>query len=189
MKSVAEIVLERISQGAATSSAEGNVTYANERLAALAGVSRASLLGMPLASLPRIDSERQLIRALLAAARRGSVECRITLGRTSLTRRVLVTAAPMHGETICLFTDLTAATQREAADAAVRRFVGGLAEELDDLLAPILRSTDALKRTAGLDDGIRREVAQIETCASRALQRTADMRAAAGRSGDDHPSR
>jgi len=178
MKSVAEIVLERISQGAATSSADGNVTYANERLAALAGVSRASLLGMPLASLPRAEPERQLIRALLTAARRGSVECRVTLGRASLTRCVLVSAAPMHGETICLFTDLTDATRREAADAAVRRFVVGLAEELDDLLAPILESTEALRRSTALDEEMRRQLAHIEACASRALQRTADMRAA-----------
>lgn len=178
MKSIAEIVLERISQGAATSSAQGHVTYANERLAAMAGMPRSSLLGMPLAALVRAEPDRKLLAALLNAGQRGSVECRVTMGRNSHTRRVLVSAAPLHGETICLFTDLTELVRRESSDAAVRHFIGALGQELGQMMQPILAALAGLRRSGQLDEGTRQEVARIECQASRVLQRTEEMQRA-----------
>ena len=45
---VAEVLLDRIAQGVLTLSSDGRVTYANRSVAAMAGVSRSSLLGSPL---------------------------------------------------------------------------------------------------------------------------------------------
>jgi len=178
VKSIAEIVLERINQGAATSSAQGHVTYANERLASMAGMPRASLLEMPLAGLVRGEPDRKLLTALLTAGRRGSVECRVTMGRNSHTRRVLVSAAPMNGETICLFTDLTDLVRRESSDAALRHFIGELGQELGQMMQPVLAALAGLRRSERLDEGTRQEVARIESQASRVLQRTEEMQRA-----------
>lgn len=178
MKSVAEIVLERICQGAATSTAEGNVTYANERLAGMAGVPRSSILGMPLADLVRAESDRRLMSALVSAGRRGSAECRVTMGRAGAPRRVMVAAAPLNGEIICLFSDVTDVARRESADAALREFIGGLGQELAGTIAPILEAIGALKASGSIDERTRMELAAIESALDRLWQRAKDLRRA-----------
>lgn len=176
MKSVAEIVLERICQGAATATAEGNVTYANERLAGMAGVPRACILGMPLADLVRSDPDRRRIQALASAGRRGSAQCRVTMGRAA--RSVLVSAAPLNGEIICLFSDLTELARRESADAALREFIGGLGQELTATIAPILEAISALKASGRIDEGTRLELAAIESAVDRLRHRAENLKRA-----------
>ncbi len=151
MKSTIEIILERIDQGAATASPDGTITYANERLAAMAGAPRRSLLGTPLRRLvPRAGE--------------------FTFLRQASPLRVLVRAAPLQEGALWLFTDLSEQTAREQADERLRQFVASLGAEFGGLLAPVRRSLGALRERLGAGA----EQLELEQ-AERGLQRLLEL--------------
>lgn len=164
MKSTIEIILERIDQGAATAAPDGTITYANERLAAMAGTSRRTLLGLPLARLVRAEGEQRLVN----------------LQRPFSSLRVRVQSTPLQEGALWLFTALAPRVREEASDRDLREFIASLGEEFRALTAPIARAAAAL-RLQRLDAAAGCELDIIERSAARLRELAERMRHADGR--------
>jgi PAS domain S-box-containing protein len=105
-RAVIEVLLDRVSQGAACLSAEGRLTYANQRLASMLGAGRAQLIGKPLFELV-VPGDREALEATLASARDTAAQCRLALARNNGQGdlRAVLTFAPLgHGQLSCLVT-------------------------------------------------------------------------------------
>lgn len=164
MKPTIELILERIDQGAALASREGTITYANERLAAMAGGPRRALLGMPLARLVRREGEQRLAN----------------LQRPFSSLRVRVLSVQLPDRALWLFTALAPQPREETADRDLRDFIASLGREFRSLSAPISRSTASLRlQLAG--DAASRELDTIERCASQVRDLAERMCDASGR--------
>ena len=109
-RAVIEVLLDRVSQGAVCLSAEGELTYVNQRLASMLGVGRAQLIGKPLFELV-VQADRETLESTLASARDTAAQCRLALSRHNGQGdvRVLLTFAPLgHGQLSCIVTKVDA---------------------------------------------------------------------------------
>jgi PAS domain S-box-containing protein len=105
-RAVIEVLLDRVSQGAVCLSPEDKLTYANQRVASMLGVSRAQLIGRPLVELVA-EADRDLLSSTLASARDTAAQCRVELPATNGAGavRALLTFAPLgHGQLSCIVT-------------------------------------------------------------------------------------
>jgi len=108
-RAVIEVLLDRVSQGAGTLSPEGQLTYANQRLASMLGMNRAQLIGKPLVELVA-EPEREALSSTLESARDTAAQCRIALARPNGAGplHALLTFAPLgHGQLSCIVTKAT----------------------------------------------------------------------------------
>jgi PAS domain S-box-containing protein len=144
-RAVIEVLLDRVSQGAATVSPEGRLTYLNQRLASMLGQARAQLVGKPLAELVA-EPDRETLATALATGRDTAAQCRVALPRAHGGElQALLTFAPLgHGQASCLVTDLS-------------------------MLGAIRDAVEALKRVP-LDADGRRALAALERQSGRVLQ-------------------
>jgi PAS domain S-box-containing protein len=120
-RAVLEVLLDRVSQGAATLSPEGQLTYANQRLATMLGRTRAQLVGRALAELVA-EIDREALAAAIAAGRDTASQCRLALPRANGggELQAMLTFAPLgHGQASCLVTDL--GQVKETSPAPVSR--------------------------------------------------------------------
>ena len=173
----AEMLLDRIVQGALIVSWDGKVTYANHTLAAMAGLQRSSLAGSPFANLLP-DSERERLGIALGAGREAPIQQRFTLLRADASGLpVLMTFAPLaHGQASCLVTDLREQKRREESADRLSRFLATLAHELRNILSPMRSSLGALNQASGLDEDARRTVETTQRQAERMLALVEDLR-------------
>ena len=107
-RAVIEVLLDRVSQGAGTLSPEGQLTYANQRLASMLGLNRAQLIGKPLVELVA-EPEREALASTLESARDTAAQCRLVLPRSNGAgpMQALLTFAPLgHGQLSCIVTDI-----------------------------------------------------------------------------------
>jgi PAS domain S-box-containing protein len=141
----AEMLLDRVAQGVLIVSWDGKVTYANQRIAAMAGVQRPSLLGAPLLELVA-RAERERLAIAIGAGRESLTHQRFRLLRPDESELpVLATFAPLaHGRASCVMTDITDQKRREESADRLSRFLGTLAHELRTILLPMQKSLGAL---------------------------------------------
>ena len=102
-----EVLLDRVHQGVTILSPEGRITYANQRLASMLGITRAHIVGKPLAGLVA-QTDREALALALAAGRDLASQCRLALPRANGAGEipVLLTFAPLgHGQASCLVTE------------------------------------------------------------------------------------
>jgi PAS domain S-box-containing protein len=181
------IMVESMSEGAATLVADGTLAYANARLATLLGVPFERLLGQRFADFIA-PPERERFEAACAAARSQpcaeQFEVRAVAGASV---PVLVALSPLGQAprdrqpiaALCLVaTDLTESrrntqlsleiSRREAAEAELRlavrqrdAFLAMLAHELRNPLAPIRHAVDLLSRLLGSDSRAQALLAMI----------------------------
>jgi PAS domain S-box-containing protein len=171
------IMVESMSEGAATLIADGTLAYANARLAALLGVPLERLLGQRFADFIA-PGEHERFTVACAAARSGQrVEEFEIQAAGGAALPVLIALSPLPQSprarealpALCLVaTDLTesqrntalalAISKREAAEAELRlavrqkdAFLAMLAHELRNPLAPIRHAGELLTRTIGPD--------------------------------------
>jgi nitrogen-specific signal transduction histidine kinase len=164
-RAVIEVLLDRISQGAGTVSPEGQLTYANQRLASMLGRSRSQLVGKALAEIVA-EADRDTLAAALATGRDTASQCRLTMPRPNGNGELqaLLTFAPLgHGQASCLVTDL-----------AQGKNLGVLAHEVRDMLGAIRNSIELLKRSS-LDADTQRGVEAIERQTARVLELLEDL--------------
>jgi PAS domain S-box-containing protein len=181
------IMVESMSEGAATLVADGTLAYANARLATLLGVPLERLLGQQFADFIT-PPERERFAAACAAAR--SEQCAgefEVCAAAGVSLPVLIALSPF-GQTprdrqpiaaLCLVaTDLTESrrnthlsleiSKREAAEAELRlavrqrdAFLAMLAHELRNPLAPIRHAGELLSRLLGSDSRAQALLAMI----------------------------
>ena len=100
------MLLDRVSQGAVCLSPEGQVTYANQRVASMLGVSRAQLIGKPLYDLV-VPGDRETLESTLTNARDTAAQCRLAFSRHNGqgALHAMLTFAPLgHGQLSCIVT-------------------------------------------------------------------------------------
>jgi PAS domain S-box-containing protein len=158
-RAVIEVLLDRVHQGVATLSPEGQLTYLNQRLATMLGRTRAQLVGKPLAELVA-EPDREALAAALEAGRDTAAQCRLAMPTTNgggELQALLVFAPLGHGQASCLVTDLSPG-----------RHPGGLANEVRNMLGAIRGSVEVLRRST-LPGDIQRAVDGIERQSGRIL--------------------
>ena len=171
-----QVLAERMRQGVAAVSADGQICYVNERFAAMMAMRGAKLLGIPLLDLVAAPDRPKLEQLLKAPSRNAHCEVRLRCGNGE---RMLVGASAAvvaDGQTVCLFSDLTEQKRHEASDERTRRFLAMLAHEFANMLAPIGQSAELLQRADGLDENARGALETIESQLARLKGLVEDLR-------------
>jgi PAS domain S-box-containing protein len=141
---------DRMEQGAATLSAQGDVLYANDRFAAMVGVARDQLLGKPIS--PLLEGDRKMVRDLIAGAAVAPAVCELAIVRADGSLLpVSASAQRVDGiDAITLvLTDLTEHHRHKVIEEEARRkdrFLAVLGHELRNPLASIRNAAEILKR-------------------------------------------
>jgi PAS domain S-box-containing protein len=172
-----QAAVDRMQQGVVIVGAEGEIAYANQRLAALLGTSRERLVGTSLMKLVR-NGDHAALKAVLEARQGASAQAEVRLRRADNEQVIaLVTVTAIaDGQKMCLLSDLSLQKRHEASDERTRKFLGTMAHEFRNILAPIRSSVDYLKRQKGLDDECRKMVEIVDRQSSRLLALVEDLR-------------
>ena len=173
----AEMLLDRVEQGVLTVSWDGKVTYANRRIAAMAIVERSSLVGAPFLELVA-EAERAKLHTVLGSGREAPTQQRFALRRADASELpVLMTFAPLaHGQASCVVSNLTEQKRREESADRLSRFLGTLARELRNMVAPMRVSAGVLEQVQSLDHDGRSAVEAIQRQTGRMLALLQDLR-------------
>lgn len=148
------VLVEQMRQGAASIDADGTIVYVNERLATMLATPIPRLVGTKVAQHV-LDADRPALRALLASRSNAQGDLRLLRPNGDPTA-VQVTMTVLEGHKLFLFTDVSERKRHEASDERTRRFLGMLAHEFRNILAPIASSSEVLKCTQTLDvDGVK----------------------------------
>lgn len=173
-----KVLADAIQQGAAIVTAQGEVRYANERLATgMLRLPRAQVLGAPIERLVEAE-DRAALAACLSTGRQGSAQCELRLaGAEGTLHNVAVSVTSLGGgEAICLFSDLSLQKRHAAADERTRKFLGVLAHEFRGMLATIGYSVAYLKAAAPLDPKAREALEAIDRQTQRLSALVEDLR-------------
>jgi signal transduction histidine kinase len=173
-----QILADRMQQGAATLSADGEVMYANEKLtASMLKMPRTRVLGARLEDFTS-PQDRGALAACLIAGRKGSAQGEIRLvADDGATVNVHLSVTSLGaGQVICLFSDLSLQKRHAATDERTRKFLGMLAHEFRGMLATIGYSAAYLKAGGNLDDKCREAVETIERQTQRLSALVEDLR-------------
>ncbi len=167
-------LVERMRQGAVTVSAGGEIAYVNERFVSMLGIPRGHLIGSSLLSHVR-ESDRPAYQSILSAREAAQGELKLRRGNGDTVSTLAIMTA-LDGQKMFLFSDLTEQKRHEASDERTRKFLGMLAHEFRNILAPISNSVQFLKRAESLDPESRKAVEVIERQADRLLALVEDLR-------------
>ena len=174
-----QAAVDRMQQGVVIVDAQGNITYANQRMASLLGTPRERLPGTSLRKLARNGDDASLAALLNAnAGLASSAQAVVRLRRADneyVTTLVTVTAIA-DSQKMCLVSDLSLQKRHEATDERTRKFLAMMAHEFRNILGPIRNSVEVLKLREGLDDECRRLVDVVDRQSSRLLALVEDLR-------------
>jgi PAS domain S-box-containing protein len=168
------VLVERMHEGAATLNADDEISYANEQFLAIVGAPLGSVLGRNLRQyVPAADSAA--LRSLLDAPEAAQADLRVNRANGE-TLAVHVTMTRLDGQRVLLLRDTTLQKRHQASDERTRKFLGMLAHEFRNILAPISSSVHYLKQARGLDDEGRKSVEMIERQTGRLVSLVDDLR-------------
>jgi len=159
------------------SGAQGEISYANQRMAALLGMPRERLPGASLLKLAHNGDEAKL-GAVLNARQDASAqsEVRLRRGDGEFVATLVTVTAIADSQKMCLVSDLSLQKRHEATDERTRKFLGMMAHEFRNILGPIRNSVEVLKLREGLDDESRRLIDVVDRQSSRLLALVEDLR-------------
>ncbi len=89
---------------------------------------------------------------------------------------MLASMSALEGHKLFIFTDITERKRHQAFDDLTRKFLGMMAHEFRNILAPVSNSVEVLKHSPGLDADARKAVELIERQADRMLALVEDLR-------------
>lgn len=172
-----QAAVDRMQQGVVIVGAQGEIAYANQRMAALLGMNRERLVGTSLVKLTP-NADEAALQALLNARQGASAQAELRLRRADnqfVSTLVTVTAIA-DGQKMCLVSDISLQKRHEATDERTRKFLGMMAHEFRNILSPVRNSVEYLKRQSGLDPECRKMVEVIDRQSSRLLALVEDLR-------------
>ena len=172
-----QAAVDRMQQGVVIVSAQGDIGYANQRMATLLGMNRERLVGTSLLKLAR-NGDHTSLHSILSARQGASAHAEVHLRRADneyVATLVTVTAIA-DGEKMCLVSDLSLQKRHEAADERTRKFLGMMAHEFRNILAPIRNAVEYLKRQDGLNAECMKMVEVVDRQSSRLLALIEDLR-------------
>ena len=168
------VLVERMHEGAVTLDGQGAITFANEHFLSMVAAPLGSVLGRPLRALVPV-SDGIALQSLLDARETAQAELRLNRSNgESLSMHVTMTR--LDGHKLLLFRDTTLQKRHQASDERTRKFLGMLAHEFRNILAPISNSVQYLKKVESLDEDSRKSVEMIERQAARLLSLVEDLR-------------
>jgi len=174
-----QAAVDRMQQGVVIVDAQGNISYANQRMAALLGTPRERLLGTSLRSRARNGDDESLASLLRTNAGQGSsaqTEVRLRRADNEYVTTLITVTAIADSQKMCLVSDLSLQKRHEAADERTRKFLGMMAHEFRNILGPIRNSVEVLKLREGLDDECRKLIDVVDRQSSRLLALVEDLR-------------
>jgi PAS domain S-box-containing protein len=172
-----QAAVDRMQQGVVIVGAQGEIAYANQRMAALLGMQRERLAGSSLLRLAH-NGDQAILKSVLTARQGSSAQAEVRLRRANneyITTLVTVTAIA-DSQKMCLVSDLSLQKRHEATDERTRKFLGTMAHEFRNILSPIRNSVDFLKRHDGLDAECRKMVEIVDRQSARLLALVEDLR-------------
>ncbi len=173
-----QTAVDRMQQGVLIVGSQGEIAYANQRMAALLGAQRDRLTGSSLFRFAH-NGDEVTLRSLLGARQGASSQAEVRLRRADnhdfVTTLVTVTAIA-DAQKMCLVSDLSLQKRHEAADERTRKFLGMMAHEFRNILAPIRTSVDYLRHQEGLDAECLRMVDIVDRQSARMLALVEDLR-------------
>ncbi len=172
-----QAAVERMQQGVIILGPQGDIAYANQRMATLLGMHRERLIGVSLRKLA-VNGDHASVQSLLNAHEGASAQAELRLRRSDgqvVTALITVTAMA-DGQKMCLVSDLGLQRRHEAADERTRKFLGMMAHEFRNILGPVRHSVDYLKRVESLDPECRKMVDIVDRQTTRLLALVEDLR-------------
>ena len=172
-----QAAVDRMQQGVVIVGAQGEIAYANQRMAALLGMNRERLVGSSLLKLAP-NADEPALKSILNARQGASAQAEVRLRRADnqfVTTLVTVTAIA-DGQKMCLVSDISLQKRHEATDERTRKFLGMMAHEFRNILSPVRNSVEYLKRHDGLDAECKRMIEVIDRQSSRMLALVEDLR-------------
>ena len=160
------VLVERMRQGAVTTQANGTIVYVNDRFGSMVGAPPRSLLGGQV--VDHVDPlDQAAFRTFLGRTSHAQIEVRLRASDRSR-RTVLVGMTPLGAHRLLLVSDISERKRHAASEELNRRFLGLLAEEFTNLLAPIDASAETVRglhadaATVRALDGIRKQTARLQ---------------------------
>ena len=172
-----QAAVDRMQQGVVIIGPATEVTYVNQRMAEILGAQRERLNGVHLTTFAHPADQAKL--ASLVAARQGSTaqaELRLRRANREYLTTLVTVSAMADGQKMCLVTDLSLQKRHEATDERTRKFLGMMAHEFRNILAPIRTSVDFLLRHDGVDAEGRKMIQIIDRQSARLLSLVEDLR-------------
>ena len=172
-----QAAVDRMQQGVVIVGAQGNIAYANQRMATLLGTPRERLAGTSLLKLARNADEASLA-SVLSAGHGASAQAEVRLRRADneyVTTLVTVTAMA-DSQKMCLVSDLSLQKRHEATDERTRKFLAMMAHEFRNILGPIRNAVELLQRREELDEECRKMVDVVDRQSARLLALVEDLR-------------
>jgi PAS domain S-box-containing protein len=172
-----QAAVDRMQQGVVIVAAEGDVTYANQRMAILLGMSRERLIGASLGNLVN-KADQASLKSVLGAHQGASAQAEVRLRRADkeYVTTLLTVTAIADGQKMCLVSDLSLQKRHEATDERTRKFLAMMAHEFRNILAPIRNSVEYLKRQDALEPECRKMVEVVDRQSTRLLDLVEDLR-------------
>jgi PAS domain S-box-containing protein len=172
-----QAAVDRMQQGVVIVGAQGEIAYANQRMAALLGMQRERLVGTSVVKLAH-NGDGASLQSVLNARHGSSAQAEVRLRRADneYVTALLTVTAIADGQKMCLVSDLSLQKRHEAADERTRKFLGTMAHEFRNILSPIRNSVEFLKRQDGLDGECRKMVEIVDRQSARLIALVDDLR-------------
>jgi PAS domain S-box-containing protein len=172
-----QAAVERMQQGVIILGPQGEIAYANQRMASLLAMHRERLIGLPLRKLA-VNADHTGVQSLLSAHEGASAQAELRLRRSDgqVVAALITVTAMADGQKMCLVSDLGQQRRHEAADERTRKFLGMMAHEFRNILGPVRHSVDFLKRVDSLDPECRRMVDIVDRQTTRLQALVEDLR-------------
>lgn len=174
-----QAAVDRMQQGVVIVDGKGNISYANQRMAALLGTPRERLLGTSLSARARNGDDENLATLLRTSAGQGSsaqAEVRLRRADKEYVSTLITVTAIADSQKMCLVSDLSLQKRHEATDERTRKFLGMMAHEFRNILGPIRNSVEALKLRPDLDAECRKLVDVVDRQSARLVGLVDDLR-------------
>jgi PAS domain S-box-containing protein len=171
-----QAAVDRMQQGVVIVGAQGEISYANQRMRALLGMTRERLNGSLLKLAHASDEPR--LAALIASRQAASSQAEVRLRRADneYVTTLITVSAVADSQKMCLVSDLSLQKRHEAADERTRKFLGMMAHEFRNILAPIRSAVEMLKRNDKLDEECARMVEIVDRQSARMVALVDDLR-------------
>jgi len=174
-----QAAVDRMQQGVVIVDANGNISYANQRMATLLGTPRERLVGTSLRSRVRNGDDQSLVSLLRTSAGNGSsaqAEVRLRRADNEYVTTLMTVTAIADSQKMCLVSDLSLQKRHEAADERTRKFLGTMAHEFRNILGPIRNAVEVMKLRKDLDDECRKLIDVVDRQSSRLVALVDDLR-------------
>jgi PAS domain S-box-containing protein len=172
-----QAAVDRMQQGVVIVGAHGEIVYANQRMADLLGMPRARLSGASLVKLAH-PADQSAVSAVLGAQHAASTQAEVRLrrGDNEYVSALVTVSAIADSQKMCLLSDLSLQKRHQATDERTRKFLGMMAHEFRNILAPIRTSVEFLQRHEALDEDCRKMVEIVDRQSARLLALVEDLR-------------